>query len=657
MSIFGAHRISPSTAATSSGGVGPRKRRLTAVLAVALAITASGFSSTLMAKAAPVGVPTGQSGLVKPFGNNDYDQGDVPAGLTDVTAIAGGGMHSLALKANGAVIAWGYNIYGQATVPAGLTGVTAISAGGFHSFALKADGTVVGWGGNDDGQTTVPAGLTGVTAISAGGRHTIALKSDSTVVAWGENTFGQTMVPVGLTGVTAISAGSWHSLALKGDGTVVSWGNDTYGQSDVPVGLTGVTAISAGGDQSLALKSDGTVVAWGGNDYGQTTVPVGLSGVTSIATGYYDSFALKSDGTAVGWGYNNNGQATVPVGQTGVLAIAGGVLHSLVLVLPSLPSPPVFTADSPPASVEAGVPLSYTFAASASPAATFAVSAGELPDGLSLAADGVLSGTTTVAGSSTFTVTASNGNLPDTAGASHAIEVTAGPIEAVNVAPQSFGSTTYTATAGAAELFASTGEDQWGNPLTAQTAILTTDHTTGPHPDAVSGSSIIFYSAGEHLVTTTIGGVSATVSVTTVPDIAITAAIKSNTLQVPLGGSVNLTMHGLDSYGNLLDLTSQAVFTSDWAVDVISGTVATFPHASPHVITGRVGALSSSVTIEVIPPTVAASTAAAGSASALAFTGSSPLPAVFGGAGALLVGLLVCGAAWSHRRGSQRARF
>jgi hypothetical protein len=56
-----------------------------------------------------------------------------------------------------------------------LSDVTAIAAGGSHSLALKGDGTVVAWGDNFSGQSTVPAGLSDVTAIAAGGAHNLAL--------------------------------------------------------------------------------------------------------------------------------------------------------------------------------------------------------------------------------------------------------------------------------------------------------------------------------------------------------------------------------------------------------------------------------------------------------------------------------------------------
>jgi Putative Ig domain len=77
-------------------------------------------------------------------------------------------------------------------------------------------------------------------------------------------------------------------------------------------------------------------------------------------------------------------------------------------------SPPVLTADTPPATAPLGHAYSYQFAASGDPASTFTVSSGGLPPGLTLnGGTGILSGTPTTAGSSTFTIEAANGIAPD----------------------------------------------------------------------------------------------------------------------------------------------------------------------------------------------------------------------------------------------------
>ena len=289
--------------------------------------------------------------------------------LTGVSKISAGGFHAVALKADGSVLSWGDNRGGQLgngttlnrAVPAAVnglssaSGITAVSAGGLHALALNAEGNVLAWGDNFSSQlgdrsnpdTTFPApviGLSGMVAIAAGAEHSVALKNDRSVWTWGRNNAGQlgdgTMTigyagratPArvnGLSNVIAIAAGSAHTVALKSDGTVAAWGSNGGGRLGdgtttdrlTPVqvsGLSGVTAVSAGDTHTLALKSDGSVWAWGSNyafqlGDGTTTdrvLPVqvaGLSGIVAISATSH-SFALKSDGTVLSWGRSDFGQ-------------------------------------------------------------------------------------------------------------------------------------------------------------------------------------------------------------------------------------------------------------------------------------------------------------------------------------------------------------
>jgi len=274
-------------------------------------------------------------GTVEIWGSDWYGETVVPAGLTDVTAVAAGFYHSLALKSDGTVVGWGEDSWGQSSVPAGLTNVIAVAAGGNHSLALKSDGTVAAWGDNSGGENNIPAGLTDVVAIAAGVHYNLAVKSDGTLVGWGYNLEGEAVSPIGLTDVTAVAAGYYHSVALKSDGTVVAWGSDDQGQTPAPAGLNNVVAVAAAQNYSLALKGDGTVVGWGFEWAGAHLPPAGLTGVVAIAAGYDHALALKSDGTVVGWGDNSEFQLNIPAGLTDVTAIAGGIHHSVAIVAPA----------------------------------------------------------------------------------------------------------------------------------------------------------------------------------------------------------------------------------------------------------------------------------------------------------------------------------
>lgn len=88
-----------------------------------------------------------------------------------------------AAKQAGRIVSWG----DQKTPDAPLTNITKIAAGSFHSLALKSEGSIVGWGRNDYGQATPPAGNSFID-IAVGSNHNLALKSDGSIIGWGGTT-------------------------------------------------------------------------------------------------------------------------------------------------------------------------------------------------------------------------------------------------------------------------------------------------------------------------------------------------------------------------------------------------------------------------------------------------------------------------------------
>jgi alpha-tubulin suppressor-like RCC1 family protein len=327
------------------------------------------------------------------------------------------------LKSDGTVRAWGRSVEGQTTVPAGLSGVTAIAAGGLHSLALKSDGTVVAWGSNSDGQATVPAGLTtqtaqlasvnapasdgtngivvlntanpnlapGMLVTGAGitsGAFIVSINVDNKTLTLSEkNIVLATQTSVSLTissSVVAIAAGYYHNLALRSNGTVVAWGRNVETQSAVPSSCTAYYGLTAnfpsngsGTAKTATLLTANSNIVANMRVFGPQPNPVAYVGrngsvgvgakvvtnvsntnltfdksntntlaspaaapstyltflpvkeVKSIAAGYSHSVARMSDGTVVSWGTGVD--STYTSGWTGVTAIAAGDYFTLGL--------------------------------------------------------------------------------------------------------------------------------------------------------------------------------------------------------------------------------------------------------------------------------------------------------------------------------------
>ncbi|MQY14324.1 hypothetical protein SRB5_44880 [Streptomyces sp. RB5] len=276
---------------------------------------------------------------------------ELPADARIVRA-AGGAHFSLALAEDGRLFGWGDNSYGQlgddtttehhtpveVHLPDGVQ-VTQVAAGGGHSLALTSAGDVLAWGHNFYGElgdggntdrhepveTLLPAGAD-VSEVAVGWRHSLALTTDGDVLAWGNNTFGQlgdntaegrnepvaVHLPAGVS-VVDIGSGSYHSLAATSDGDVLAWGDNFWGQ-----------------------LGDGT------REERRTPVTARLpeeAHVADVVGGYYHSLARTDDGRLLAWGEDvteevpsrlNPLWVDIPDGET-VVEYSGGRIFSLAV--------------------------------------------------------------------------------------------------------------------------------------------------------------------------------------------------------------------------------------------------------------------------------------------------------------------------------------
>jgi alpha-tubulin suppressor-like RCC1 family protein len=332
------------------------------------------------------------------------------AGAPRFAAVSAGHANALGVTPEGRAYAWGQvagSALGQgpssgpsaraatASVQApilvaggGLGGVnvTAVAAGGAHSLALASDGTLFSWGDNSRGQlgraagsdadaasgdATPPASLPArvtftpqavIVAIAAGAAHSLALGSDGRVWAWGDNTRAQ----CGLARCVETSHG-------EGNGTCQSWyGVDARDAVRVPARLAGFAParrgaappdsarlqlsgaaslrfvaarfVAAAGDTSFAIgAADGQLFSWGDGtmgllgtgassrdlsaeaDVAPLPLPVAsLAGLDIVSVGASASsrhaLALTANGTVYAWGDNAHAQCGTGAADAAALA-------------------------------------------------------------------------------------------------------------------------------------------------------------------------------------------------------------------------------------------------------------------------------------------------------------------------------------------------
>lgn len=267
----------------------------------------------------------------------------------NLTKVAAGQYHTLAIDSQGRVWAWGLNNYGQAsgagstsnvqipTLLSGLpSGYEAVDiAGSFNNtYVVLSDGSVyaIGYGGDGElGNGSTASSTTPVKVslpvkavqVSALGYSAAVLGSDGSVWTWGGNDYGtlgtadetnhSSPVQIIASGAVQVSQGRYGGAAAMADGSVKAWGtnleneigNGVGGDNVVPTtvpGLSNVAQVSYGQQHVLALTSGGQVYGWGDNGSNRfASGGTGNLGVTQITGAWGTNVAQVH----AGWDYSN----------------------------------------------------------------------------------------------------------------------------------------------------------------------------------------------------------------------------------------------------------------------------------------------------------------------------------------------------------------
>lgn len=285
--------------------------------------------------------------------------------LDNITYIAVGAGHSLAVTKDGNVYAWGLNRNGQLGSGAGnkltsanptlvvtednspLTGIKAVAAGNYFSYAIDNNGSVWGWGDNRFGQ--MGNGEYGSVQAPGETGYQTDLTFASPVMTSADGTQ--------LTNIVSITASSSYAFAVDKNGKAYLWGENKerefiadadevilypheFEGISVSIGRATYLEASAGGaivtsgessgeaknetENHLAIlaSADGkrSVYTFGSNNYGELgreevsaveamdSSYFGGSQITSVKSGQKNTAVVTENGSIYVWGDNTSGQ-------------------------------------------------------------------------------------------------------------------------------------------------------------------------------------------------------------------------------------------------------------------------------------------------------------------------------------------------------------
>jgi hypothetical protein len=339
---------------------------------------------------------------------------------------------------------------------------------------------------------TAPTGPDVFATLTSLGYNLIGDPSDSSgFVATDLLGYNPLLAPLGNYG------GPTQTMALLPGSPAIDAGSNNLLPADLSTDQRGFARIVNGTVDIGAFESRGFVLSVAGGNNQQAFLNTPFASPLSVTVtspfgepvqGGVVIFAVPPSGASATFPgpdtatIDASGQAAVSVianavpGSYLVTAAANGAAGSASLTLTNLPSIALNPASLPDATAGVAYSQALTATGGAGGPYTFAVTAGALPAGFSLSSSGILSGSTTLAGTSSFTVTAT-----DSSGftGSQAYTLTIDPAAAASFAVGGFPSPT---TAGVAGTFSVTAHDAYGNVATGYSGTI---HFTSSDPQAV----------------------------------------------------------------------------------------------------------------------------------------------------------------------------